>query len=181
MVNVVSFQMDPGVKSYRFYTITDPNTNTVGQVLVPKTTGTINKVTYNAGTEYWLGVVNLAASPLPRGLTFSWTDYEWSDTPPAMSAQSFTMPQSLRWTSLGSGYPAGMATNFVNNTIYVVVGWHLTYTNNQWGGNLTWYDNTGQNNVFGGSTSSPVGLTSGQSGSNRVTWYSASVSPTNPT
>jgi hypothetical protein len=169
--------MDPGTKGYRYYTITDSNSTVVGQVLVPKTTGSIGGDTYNAGTEYWFDVVNLAGGTMPRELTFSWQDYNWSDPGPTIGKLSFTMIENATWSS--SSAPSSSSTNFVDNTLEIVIGWQLTLTSATWGGSLVWYNTTGQNNVFDGSAPGSAGLSSFTTPTRSTGWYTATVTPTN--
>lgn len=172
MIPVVVLQMDPGVKGYRYYIINDNNNNNIGQVLVPRTNGQLNNKDYSKGTEYWFDVAVLRT--MPSSLTFSWQDYDWDKTGPTLGTQSFTMPEKPGWTGT-KNQPAKSSSNFVNNNINLVLGWELTYSNNQWGGSLVWANTTGQNTVFGGTVSSPQVLTGDTSIS--LTWYAASVPP----
>ena len=166
-------QMDPGVKSYRYYSITDVTGASVGQVLVPKTTGTLNGVTYDAGTEYWFDVAVL--STLPSALTFSWEDYDWTDTGPSIGTQSFRMPEDATWARTDP--PASSSSSFVDNTLDVVLAWLLTYSGGSWGGTLTWYNTSGQNTVFGGAAPGSATLTGSTSVRDGLEWYTAAVSP----
>lgn len=173
MPTMIILQMDPGVKSYRYYTIKNAAGTNVGQVLVPKTTGELNGVRYDQGTEYWFDVD--ALSTRPSSLTFSWEDYEWTDTPPTLGTQSFTMPEDASWSS--STTPSSSSSNFVDNNLDLVLGWQLTLVNNVWGGSLDWYNQTGTNTVFGGSATSPATLTGSTTPRLSSGWYTASVDP----
>jgi len=174
MFKPVVFQMDPGVKSYRYFTITDNDNSNVGQVLVPKTTGSIGGVTYEAGTEYWFDVITSLSSR--TSLRFSWQDYEWTDKPPSIGTLSFRMPENVTWDRIGTD-PATSSTNFADTTLNVVIGWLLTYSGGTWGGTLTWYNTDGQNNVFGGSAPGSATLTSNTPVRGGLEWYTVAVSP----
>ena len=173
MTSIIILQMDPGVKGYRYYIIKNAAGDNLGQVLVPKTTGTLGGVTYDQGTEYWFDVD--ALSTRPSSLTFYWDDYEWTDTPPTLGTQSFTMVADPTWEKTDP--PATTTSNFVNNTLFVVLGWQLTLNSGVWGGSLHWYNDNGQNTVFGGSATSPVTLTGNIEASRSVEWYTATVTP----
>lgn len=168
------FQQDPGVKGYRYYTITDNFNNNIGQVLVPKTT----QGTYSAGTEYWFDVVVLADST--RTLTFSWQDYEWTDPPPTLGTQSFTMPQAPGWSA--GEMPATSPSNFVDNVANLVIGWQLTYDSGTrlWGGSLVWDNQTGLNDAFAGPAPGSATLSGNTTPTLRSGWFTTTVDPINP-
>lgn len=164
-------QMDPGQLSYRFYTITDNSSNTIGKVLVPAENVTISGTPYYAGTEYWFDVTTSTPS---TSITFSWTDYSATSSPPTLGTQSFTMTRTPSWST---GAPSNASNVFVSNTIGIALKWELSYADNRWSGDVVWYVVTlqQQNTAFGGTTSSPQTLTA--STSPNPTWYNATVAP----
>jgi hypothetical protein len=177
------FQQDPGSKNYRYYTITDTNNprDVIGHVLVPNKTGTLNNVTYTAGTEYWFSVIALPSTT--TSLTFTWQDYDWTDTGPTLGTLSFLMPQRAAWASNASGgssgQPTSSATTFVSTSLNLGIGWNLTLSGSTWGGSLVWYNGTGKNDAFSG-TSSGAALQANSRGSSGLVWYLATIIPTNP-
>src|SRR5262249_33876434 len=155
---------------YRWYTMVDGNDRTAAQVLVPNTQGSIGSTTYYPTTEYWFNV--MTSTPSSR-LTVSWADYSWTDTPPTLGTQSFTMTQAPEWTTTG-GAPQNSSDDFVSTTLMVALHWEITYSSRDgWGGHFAWRNTTGTNTVFGGETQSPQTLTDDTSPN--PTWYTANV------
>jgi hypothetical protein len=166
----IILQLDPGQLGYRYYTIVDSLSNPVAEVLVPNVTTTIGGNMYYAGTEYWFGVRQTTPS---TSLTFAWTDYTLSATPPTLGTLSFTMGRNATWSS--SGAPPNQSDDFVSNTVNSAVMWRLAYSGGRWSGSLDWYFVTPQSSIFGGSVSSPQTFTASTTAS--PGWYTASIPP----
>lgn len=165
-------QMDPGQRGYRYYTFKE-GARVIGNVLVPN----VSHASYASGTEYWFDVSTVQPS---QSLTVTWADYDWAERMPSLGALSFKMNQAAAWASALGTLPAQGASNFVNNTINVVIGWVISKdASGVWTGHLSWFNTTGQNDIFRGAMpTGGVTLTANLACSTHgVTWYAANVGP----
>lgn len=163
------FQLDPGHRDYRLYTLYWSEQSTpLGQVLVPNTASG----DFQPGQEYWYMSENME----PEGetsLTFSWTDYAWGEGP-IPSGAAFLLPQPLEFEGPQTPEQAPTLFSLVNpgNPQQVfALSWLLVGSAGDWGGNLDWYATTQSWNPFTDSSSSGSLLFKGDQAVLDTTWW----------
>jgi len=155
-------QMDPGIQDFRVYTFTSATSatsatsgvNVVARVLVTKNSGIHNNVHYEANKEYWFDV----STPHPTNLVIEWCDYAWGSAPNLnLGSLSFKMKRMPPgWQSEDYGNNSPQPNLFVKDRI--ALRWQLQNNSGVWGGSLEWYNDSGQDDFFAGSSDSPAVL-----------------------
>jgi hypothetical protein len=169
-------QIDPGQKDFRLYTFRDALT-VVATVLVPRREGSLHGVEYAPDREYWFDVS--PTRPL-RQLTVTWEDHLWSERElPRPGTRSFIMERAPTWAPLGADVlPITGADIFACSAPRLALRWRLgrDEQTQRWSGQLSWYNNTGENNVFQGLEGS-LELRSDTGFDRDKPWFEVTVAP----
>jgi hypothetical protein len=145
-------QIDPGLKDYVIYGLTNSTGTSLGNVLVTATAGD----GYSANVEYWYLTSNLSNS---AAVTFTGGTAEyWSTAPSGLGTLSFTTERTPTWTS---GTMSGSMLQYSNAFTGELdaIDWGMSESGGTWSGSITWWHNS-TGNLFGAGTSRTLSPTS---------------------
>jgi hypothetical protein len=145
-------QIDPGLKDYVIYSLTDGNGSQVGKVLVTRTAGD----GFSANREYWY-----MASNLSNGSAVTFTGgaaTTWRTHPTGLGTLSFTTVRTPSWT-LGASTGSMLAYSNPLTGEYDGMDWEMSNASGAWTGSITWWSNT-TGNLFGPGVSRTLSPTS---------------------
>jgi hypothetical protein len=134
-------QVDPGMKDFVLYVLTDVAGTTVGKVLVTATAG----FGYQANTEYYYMYSNLSNSA-----QVTWTggsSGSWRRPPAGLGTLSFSMARTPSWTG-GTSTGSMLAYSNTGTGQYDGIDWEMSNASGSWSGHITWWHNS-TSNLFG--------------------------------
>lgn len=157
-------QLDPGMKDYLIYNVTQGLTQR-GKVLVTRNAGG----GYDANREYWYLTSNIATG---SSLTLTAGSSEfWSNPPTGLGTLSFKTERRPTWTA---GTPSGtmLCETIPGTSQRYAINWNMSLSHGVWSGTTTWWNST-QTDWFGENQANTLSPATPAAG----TWYSFVTSP----